>query len=499
MPRLWTSTRSLMLLAFVAAGTLLTACGGASGDAASGGAPIDSGVSALTVIVTADVNDDGLPDVLELPVDAGDDAEPRCWHGRRDGSFETDGATDPNDAIDAIRDDLQRRPDHDILGDEGAHQAPTASGTLPYAVLHMARADGLDADEPGPPVIDELRPSRGQVGALVAITGSDLAARDARTSVRFDDLDARVLLALPRFVLTIVPDRAPLGAIDLVVTRGEETSRAATFTVVERPTPQLDSVAPAPLVPGVLAVLRGSDLGTPADDVSVTFGGVAATRVLALGSILFAEVPAGAATGLVIVTVDGVASNGIDAVIGDRLDAPSLTRITPAAASPGSLVRLEGDDLFVIGQAPQVRFGTKRAQLFGIERGALVAIVPAAADGDVTVTVGGRTSDGVAFDLLRRGTPTIDRIDPSTGERGDRIDILGTDLHDLTGLGDGASPATIAARLPQVTFDRTRAWFVFPIVGGLRVVVPFTASIGENDVVVELGTSKSDPAAFTVR
>ena len=488
--------RSRTWLVACAAVLLLAACGGggAASTPAASGTPL---LATTTIVVTADLDGDGRGDVLELTIDADADAPMRCWRALADGGFDELPGDLPS--ADAIRDDLQRLPDHRILADEGAHQAPTDGGTLPYVVLHLEREDDAPAGEPGPPVIDALLPARGQAGALVGIVGSDLTARDARTTVRFDDLEARVLLALPRFVLTLVPERAPLGALDVVVARGTAASLPATFTVVERPTPRLDSVRPAPLVPGVLAVLRGADLGTPAGDVSVTFGGAAARHVLALGSVLFAEVPEAAVSGRVFVTVDGVTSNGVEAEVATALDAPTLTRVTPAAASAGSLVRIAGEDLFVIGQAPRVLFGTKPAAVFGVERGALVVIVPSGADGDVQVTVGDRSSNALAFELLRRGTPTITMLDPASGEPGDAIDILGTDLHDLSGLGADTSPATLAARLPRVAFGGTRAWFVLPIVGGLRVVVPFSASAGAADVTVTLGDAESDSASFTVR
>lgn len=498
MPRIRPCLRHLLACVLALGATAaLAACGGGGAGAAPSTAPDATAVPSTTVVVTADVDGDGRCDVLEITLDG--DGAPRCWRGRDDGTFVPVDAAEEHPGIDVIRDDLQRRPDHDILGDEGAHQAPTAGGTLPYAVLHLERGDEAPDREPGLPIIDELRPTRGQAGALVGIVGSDLAARDVTTTVRFDDLDARVLLALPRFVLTLVPERAPLGGVDVVVTRGSEASAAATFTVVDQPTPQLDRVQPDPLVPGVLAVLHGTDLGTPSDDVRVSFGGAASERVLALGRIVFAEVPEGATTGLAIVTVDGVASNGVDIEVARSLDAPSLTSVTPASASGGSLVRIEGDDLFVIGQTPRVAFGTRRAQLFGIERGALIAIVPDEADGDITVTVGDRTSEALPFERVARGAPVIASLDPTSGEAGDAIDILGTDLHDLAGLGAGASPARIAARLPRVSFGEVRAWFVFPIPGGLRAMVPFTADAGTTTVTVTLGDDTSNAAAFTVR
>jgi len=497
-------TCALALVGVVA----LAACGGGSAatlPATAGAAPA---LPLTTVVLTADVDLDGVNDLLEIPLDAtppteagGSDGRARCWRGRADGTFAAAGDGHEFPGVDAIRNDLRQRPDHDILADEGAHRAPVAgTDAIPYAVLHLERGTTNAPDRTlGAPLIDGLQPSSARAGALVGIEGIDLAAHGQDTSVQFDELEGRVLLALPRFVLVIVPDRAPLGALDLVVTRGVATSRPMTFTVVDAPTPTLDSVAPDPLVPGVFAILRGRFLGTPIDDVEVTFGGVSATRVLPLGSKVFVEVPALAASGQVIVTVNGTASNAVVAEVASVLDTPTLTRVTPAAASPGSLVRIAGTDLFVIGQRPKVTFGTKTALAFGYERGAIIAIVPTGADGDIKVTVGGRTSNGLAFELLKRGAPTISALSPDSGSAGKTIDIEGADLYDLSGLGPNALPSSLRGRLPRVTFGELRSWFVFPIVGGLRAVVPFGARAGRADVVVTLGDAKSDPATFTVK
>ncbi len=497
-PAAWLSS-GLALLAAVA----LVACGGAGGDAAVSSedspAPI---LAATTVVVTADVDADGVNDVLEVPLDgAGTRDDTRCWRGRPDGSFEPVAGGSEHPGVDAIRDDLRRRPDQDILSDEGAHRAPVeGTSALPYAVLHLERNAAADGERAlGDPLIDGLHPEAGRAGALVGITGDDLAAPGEGTTVQFDDLEARVLVALRRFVLVVVPAQAPLGDVELVVTRGVTPSLAATFTVLEAPTPVLESVEPAPLVAGVLAILRGSYLGTPIDDVAVTFGGVSAKHVLSLGTKVFVEVPELAASGACLVTVNGIVSNALQVEVAAELDAPRLSGVTPTTASAGSLVRIRGDDLFVIGERPRVSFGSAAALVFGYEAGALIAIVPATADGPIRVSVGGRGSNELAFTLRKRGVPTITALEPSSVEAGAVIDIRGTDLYDLSGLGPNALPSALRGRLPVVTFDDQRSWFVFPTVGGLRALVPFRTAPGTIDVVVRLGDTTSDPAPLVVK
>jgi hypothetical protein len=344
-----------------------------------------------------------------------------------------------------------------------------------------------------------VRPESGAPGCVVGLEGSDLAAPDADTHVRFDDVEARVLFAVPHFVLAVVPLDAPLGEVGVVVTRGTASSDAVRFEVLATPTPHLDEVLPDPVVPGILAVLRGTHLGTPAHRVGVSFAGAEAPHVLAFGRVLFAEVPADAVSGPVTVTVDGVTSNEVRVEVAAGLDPPTLDSVTPARASAGSLVRIEGEDLFVVGQRVRVAFGTAVAALFAREDGALVAIVPADADGDVTVRVGDRTSNALAFERIPRGDPVVTGIDPAEGSPGDVVHLEGTDLVDLGGFRADAPRGALAPDLPVVSFGTYPVYFAFPVVGGLDVVVPFRATAGTYDVTVTLGHASSDPVAFTVR
>jgi len=474
---------------------LAAGCGGGGSTLA---APDTGGAqpAALKAVVTADVDLDGVNDVLEIPFDLDGSVSsetPQCWRGGRGGLAPAADWRD-HPGVTAIRSDLEGRTEQDILDDEGAHHAGGPQG-LPYAVLHL-EAGG---DSSGDPIIDALHPQSGRPGALVGLRGTGLAVRDADTTVSFDGVDARVLLALPRFVLVFVPDATPLGFVDVVVHRGTLDSKPASFEVVAAPVPAITAVHPEPVVAGVLAVISGTDLGTPADDVSVTFGGVAATHVLPLGRKIVVEVPDGAVSGALIVTVDGIASDGFPVDVATGLDVPTLTTLTPAAASPGSLVRIEGQDLFVIGQHPTVKFGTARAGVFGRTPDGILAIVPSGADGDVVVTVGGRTSNGLPFERLTRSDPLITTITPAAAKRGAFVLIEGTDLYDLGGLLRDTGPMGMPLRLPVVTFGARRAFFAFPTPEGVKVLVPFGAATGPVDVVVEQAGRRSNAVSFTIR
>ncbi len=481
------------LLAALSWALVLAACGtGGTETAPAGDLPGDAAqLPAARAVVTADVDGDGDNDVLSLPLDAkgDDDEEADCWRTNDAGDVERMDAWRDHPVVERVRELLESLRDDEILADHGVHD-----GSAPFAVLHLDRPER--EEPPGDPLIDELHPENGTAGSLVGIRGHDLAARKETTSVTFDDVDAKVLVAFPGFVLAIVPDALPLGLVDVVVTRGEVASNAAAFEVVEQPTPLVTSVQPDPLSPGVIAIIEGMHLGTPLDDVSVSFGGADAEKVLPLGKRLVAKVPANATTGLLTVTVNGVTSDGVDIEVVGEQPAPELTSVTPAAASPGSLVEIDGEHLFVIGRKISVSFGTARAAIFGRGESSLIAVVPKGADGDIQVEVGGQSSNGLVFEVLERGLPQIDALEPSSGKPLDRVDIQGTDLYDLSFLVPGGPPSLRPLLEFSVTFGDARAFLVFPTVEGLRAVVPLRAETG--DVVVTVDGKRSNAVPFTV-
>lgn len=493
--RNWLSSRALW--AGLAAITL-AACGGGGGGAADGFTPPAPTVTPASALITADIDADGKPDVVRL--DRADLDSPECNRTLPDGlEARPDWADHP--VVRAIRGDVRSRGDQDLLGDEGIHRARgvvTGARPIPYAVLHV----GADDETPtGPPEIDALRPAEGDAGTLLGIKGSGFTAADEETTVTVDGIAAEVLYAYPRFLLVIVPEGTALGDVEVVVTRGVDASIAASFTVLATPTPTITDVHPDPLVTGTIAFVEGTNLGTPLDDVTVTLGGDDVTRFIPLGRHLAFEVPDTATAGPLVVTVNGVASAPFAIDVQADFDAPAITALTPATGSPGSLVKIDATNLFVIGDRVSVFFGTVEAALFTFGRDHVVAIVPATAvSSDVTVQVGDRTSAGVAFDVVARGAPTITAIDPAEQDPGRPVVIEGTDLYDLSDWEPGRLPPF---RDPfggvTVSFGTQDAFFAVPTLEGLRVIVPFRATAGATDVTVTVGSQTSNAQPFTIK
>jgi len=162
--------------------------------------------------------------------------------------------------------------------------------------------------------------------------------------------------------------------------------------------------------------------------------------------------------------------------VGARPD-PQIQSVVPTGASIGSLVRIEGTDLLAPSEPFDVTFGSVRAAIFSFDEGSLTVIVPTGAvDGDIVVRVGERASMGVAFDVLARGAPLVTSVSPGSAAPGDPVEILGTDLVDLSTWRPGRLPPVPLFGDLQVTIGGKDAWFVLPTPEGLRAIVPSGAT-----------------------
>ncbi len=121
-------------------------------------------------------------------------------------------------------------------------------------------------------------------------------------------------------------------------------SRALSATEIQQaysassgPTPTITSLSPTSGVVGTSVVITGTNFGATQGTSTVTFNGTISTPTAWTATSITAPVPTGATTGIVIVTVGGVASNGVNFTV---TSAPSVTinqaasQADPTSASP---------------------------------------------------------------------------------------------------------------------------------------------------------------------
>ena len=103
-----------------------------------------------------------------------------------------------------------------------------------------------------------------------------------------------------------------------VVAEANETNncRASTTTVLVSAAPKITALSPTAGPVGTSVTITGSGFGSTQGTSTVTFNGTAASPTSWSATSITAPVPGGATTGLVVVSVGGVASNGVLFTVG---------------------------------------------------------------------------------------------------------------------------------------------------------------------------------------
>src|SRR6266851_2976315 len=112
--------------------------------------------------------------------------------------------------------------------------------------------------------------------------------------------------------------------------------KSATTSVSTSPT--ITSLTPALGAVGTAVTVTGTNFGATQGTSTVTFNGTPATPTSWSATAIVVPVPAGATTGNVVVTLGGVASNGVVFTV----IAPMITRVSPSFGPVGASVMISG-------------------------------------------------------------------------------------------------------------------------------------------------------------
>jgi hypothetical protein len=156
------------------------------------------------------------------------------------------------------------------------------------------------------PQVNSLSPNSGVATATVTITGSNFSVVLAENKITFNGIDAVVTTASSTTLTTTVPVGADTGPV--VVKVNNKTAATQPVFTVDSPTPEVSKIAPAFGLPGTAVVITGLNFSTTPTENKVTFNGKDAVVSLSTAIELTATVPAGAATGPIVVTVKGKAA-----------------------------------------------------------------------------------------------------------------------------------------------------------------------------------------------
>ncbi|MBL0742930.1 IPT/TIG domain-containing protein [Chryseolinea lacunae] len=150
-----------------------------------------------------------------------------------------------------------------------------------------------------PAAITSLNPSQGPVGTQIRIKGTSFGSIATNLAVTFNGVAADIVSAYDTELVVTVPALATTGVV--VVTVNGSVITGPVFTVTETPV-VVSSISPTRGPKETEVTIIGTGFGTNAGENIVTFNGKPAEVTLATATTLKAQVPVGAATGVVKVT-----------------------------------------------------------------------------------------------------------------------------------------------------------------------------------------------------
>jgi len=182
------------------------------------------------------------------------------------------------------------------------------------ATTQVGPATGVEIPTSTAPYILDVSTLNAAIGTSVTITGSNFGAGLSKSAgsstVTFNGIIATATSWSSTQIVCTVPGGATTG--DLIVTVGAAASNSVTFTVTGGGTPEILSLNPTSGAVGTTVTITGTNFGSSQGSSLLAFNGNPATSITSWSDTqIVCAVPASATTGNVVVTVNGINSNGM--------------------------------------------------------------------------------------------------------------------------------------------------------------------------------------------
>jgi YD repeat-containing protein len=260
-----------------------------------------------------------------------------------------------------------------------------------------------------------LSPPAAAIGASVTIAGSNFGSVQGTGTVKFNGTTATVTSWSASSIVATVAAGTTTG--NVAVFASGVNSNGVTFTVV--PAPSISTLSPSSGTVGTPVTITGTNFGSSQGNGTVTFSGVPAAVTNWSATSIQTTVPSSAGTGNVIVFASGVNSNSKTFAV-----TPQITALWGNSAIIGAKIVIQGAG-FGSTQGTVTFFSNKTATISAWGPNYITAIVPTGATtGNVTVTVGGATSNGLPFTVA--SAPIISSIIPNTSSPPQPVVITGS-------------------------------------------------------------------------
>ena len=234
---------------------------------------------------------------------------------------------------------------------------------------------------------------------------------------------------------------------------------------------------------GAAITIKGVNFGATQGTSTVTFNGVPASPSTWSDTSIDVPVPALGTSGNVVVTVNGVASNGLPFSVGTM---PVITSLSEPAGEIASSVVITGVNFGSTQGTSTLTFNGTAATVAAADwtNTSITAPVPAGATtGPVVVTVGGAASNELTF--VVGSMPVITGLSVPAGPVGTSVTITGTNFGSTQGTSTVTFNGTAATVAPA---DWTNT--------SIKTTVPAGATTG--NVVVTVGGAAGNEMPFIV-
>jgi hypothetical protein len=350
------------------------------------------------------------------------------------------------------------------------------------ALVFQGCAGSTASQDPPPPppvpAIAGLSVTSGPVGTPVTISGTDFGATQGNSTVKFNGTPGNPTSWSATSIVVDVPSGATTGSV--VVTVDGRASNGITFTVTA-PAPTITSLSVTSGAVGTPVTITGTNFGAAQGTSAVKFNGTAATPTSWSATSIAVDVPSGATTGNVVVTVGGQASNGITFTV--TAPAPTITGLSVTSGAVGTLVTITGTNFGATQSTSTVKFnGTAGTPTSWSATSIVVPVPSGATTGSVVVTVDGHASNGITF-TVTAPAPTIASLSVTSGPTGTPVTITGTNF--------GATQSTSTVKF-NGTAGTPTSW------SATSIVVPVPSGATTGSVVVTVGGQASNGFTFTV-
>jgi hypothetical protein len=331
--------------------------------------------------------------------------------------------------------------------------------------------------------IASFSPTLGPPRTRVTLRGSGFHRRRGRNRVYLGERRARVIRASETELTVEVPRRGAETATWLVDVRGGGRARSAEPFEVRFP-PEIEAMEPAFGAPGTRVTLRGAHFGTDVREVDARIGDTQLVVRDLSDERLVVEIPAGAESGRLAVTVAGLGPGRSEAAfrVTERVE---VTGFAPRSGGAGTEVTIRGRGFSSTEAHHRVTLSGEEAEILSARPDELRVRIPQARSGPLVVAVDNGGSDRTAQPFVVTRAPTIAAFAPTSGGPGTVVTIRGQNF--------GRRPGLIRAWLGDARLELRRATDT-----ELEVVVPQGAATGRLRVQVRLQGSAEADADFVV-